>query len=269
MGGEQKFTIDNEAVNFIAKKLKRPHITVFLKSKSSNKVYTRKELEELFRNNIFKDVTKKQRDIIRTGCALSALHSKAVGPPIRFLISDDGTNFIDLIKNHQLCWVHEIRRYKLADIFKRHNILIMEEVIAKWRGFYGEVKKFLNNPTRELRNKIRNEFDRIVSEKTMVNLIDDMLERTKKRRGKLLLFLKYPQLSVHNNLCEQDLRERVIKRKISLQNRSQEGLRAWDVMLSLMSTCRKNNLSFWRYLEDRISKREAIPPLGKFIISHS
>jgi hypothetical protein len=60
----------------------------------------------------------------------------------------------------------------------------------------------------------------------------------------------------------------VIKRKISLQNRSIQGGQAWDLMLSLASTCRKLDLSFWRYLEDRISGRESIPYLGKLVTSH-
>lgn len=52
---------------------------------------------------------KKKKDIIRTACVISVLRNGDNGPPIRFLVSDDGTNFIDLIKNHQLCWGHEIR----------------------------------------------------------------------------------------------------------------------------------------------------------------
>jgi len=66
-------------------------------------------------------------------------------------------------------------------------------------------------------------------------------------------------------MAEIDLRERVIKRKISLQNRSLKGMKAWDLMLSLASICRKLNQSFWNYLDDRISMREAIPYLGKVV----
>jgi hypothetical protein len=72
---------------------------------------------------------------------------------------------------------------------------------------------------------------------------------------------------LHNNQAEIDIRERFIKRKISLQNRSLDGMKAWDLMLSLTSTCRKIDLSFWRYLEDRISMGEAIPYLGKVMNS--
>lgn len=86
--------------------------------------------------------------------------------------------------------------------------------------------------------KISSEFDRITSLDTGVKLLNDQLKRTRAKKDKLLLFLKYPQLPLHNNLCENDLRERVIKRKISLQNRSLKGVKSWDLMLSLASTCK-------------------------------
>ncbi len=267
LGGEQKFLVDDGAVTFIANKLRKPSVTVFLTSLKSNKVYLREELEKTLENKVFKNVTKKQRDVIRTGCAISALRSNQLGPPIRFLITDDGTNFVDLIKNHQLCWVHEIRKYKLCELYKKIECETLDKLVRQWRKFYKLMKRFKNNPCRDLREKIRSEFNRITSIKTMVKPLDEQLGRTKKNISKLLLFLKYPQLPLHNNLSENDLRERVIKRKISLQNRSWQGVRAWDLMLSLSSTCRKLNLSFWRYLEDRISKREAIPYLGKLVIS--
>lgn len=269
LGGEEKFVISDEAVSFVAKKLKRPHITVHLTTLKSDKTYTRQEFEQLFSDDIFNDVTKKQRDIIRTAASLSSLRTKTVGPPIKFLISDDAPNFNDLVKNHQLCWVHEIRRYKLADIYKDSQVMIVDDLVNRWRALYHLMKEFINSQSTELRKRIREEFNKITGEKTGIRLIDEMLLKTKKREHKLLLFLKYPQLPLHNNLSENDLRERVIKRKISLQNRSKQGSKAWDVMLSLASTCRKNDLSFWRYLEDRISCREAIPPLGKYIASHS
>jgi hypothetical protein len=186
------------------------------------------------------------------------LRANELGPPIRFLVSDDRTNFVDLIKNHQLCWVHEIRKYKLSEVFKRVEFETLDEFVLEWQNFYKLMKYYKNNVSATLRIKIGSEFDRITSSFTGVKILDEQLGRTKKKIKKLLLFLKYPQLPLHNNLSENDLRERVIKRKISLQNRSIQGVKSWDLMLSLSSTCRKINLSFWRYLEDRISFREAI-----------
>ena len=267
LGGQEAFLVDREALSFIAKKLKKPKVTVFFNS-FENKLYSKAEFEELFYDPVFEDVTKKQRDTVRTACAISALRSNHLGPPIRFLISDDAPNFVDLVKNQQLCWVHEIRKYKLCEVFKRIESESLDKLVNEWRKFYKLMKRFRNNQTKELREKIKSEFDRVTSIETLVRPLDEQLKRTKKNKEKLLLFLKYPQLPLHNNLCENDVRERVLKRKISLQNRSLKGMKAWDLMLSLASTCRKLNLSFWRYLEDRVSKREAIPYLGKVVRSH-
>ena len=265
LGGEQRFLINQEAISFIAKKLKRPKVTVFFSGMKSKKPFDREHLEKVFEDDLFGDVTKKQRDIVRTAFAISALRANKLGPPIRFLVSDDGTNFVDLIKNHQLCWVHEIRKYKLSEVFKKIEFETLDKLVLEWQAFYKRMKFYKNNVSATLRIKIRSEFDRITSKKTGVKVLDEQLQRTRKKIKKLLLFLKYPQLPLHNNLSENDLRERVIKRKVSLQNRSMQGMKAWDLMLSLSSTCRKINLSFWRYLEDRISSREVIPYLGKLV----
>jgi len=186
---------------------------------------------------------------------------------VKFIISGDAPNFVGIVKNHQLCWVHEIRKYKLCEVFKRIESETLEKLIDQWRAFYKLMKRFKNNQTTELRMKVRVEFDRICAIKTFVKPLDEQLARTKAKKKELLLFLKYPQLPLHNNMAEIDIRERVIKRKISLQNRSLDGMRAWDLMLSLVSTCRKIRLSFWSYLEDRISMRESIPYLGKIVNS--
>lgn len=74
--------------------------------------------------------------------------------------------------------------------------------------------------------------------------LDELFKRTWNNREGLLLFLMYPQIPLHNNQAELDIREQVIKRKISLQNRSLGGIKAWELMLSLASTCLKMNLSF-------------------------
>jgi len=267
LGGSQSYLISRNAISFIAKRLKKPKITNFFSKLESEQIYSRAELEKIFEDPVFESISKDQLDIVRTACAVGALRSRLVGSPVKFIISDDAPNFVGLVDNHQLCWVHEIRKYKLCEVFKRIESETLEKLVKEWRTFYKLMKKFKNNPTQELRMKVRSEFDRICSIQTLVKPLDEQLKRTKENKKELLLFLKYPQLPLHNNMAEIDLRERVIKRKISLQNRSLEGMKAWDLMLSLASTCRKLKLSFWRYLEDRISMREAIPYLGKIVNS--
>ena len=265
-GGDQRFVINNPAVTFIAQKLKKPQLTNYFSKMKSERVYTRDEVEKLLEDTPL-ELDKRQKDFVRTGFALGALRSRQLGPPINFIVSDDAPNFVDLVRNHQLCWVHEIRKYKLCEVFKRIESETLEKLVTEWRAFYGLLLEFKEKRTRELRVKVREEFRRICSIRTLVKPLDDQLNRTWENREGLLLCLKYPQLPLHNNQAERDIRERVIKRKISLQNRSLKGMQSWDLMLSLASTCRKLNLSFWKYLEDRILQKEAIPYLGKVVAS--
>lgn len=265
--GQESYTITKDAIKFIAKHLKKPKITNYVSKLESEKVYSRAELEKLLEGQVFQEISKKQLDVVRTAFAVGALRSRSLGSPVKFIVTDDAPNFVGLVKNHQLCWVHEIRKYKLCEVFKRIESETLEDLLKQWRGFYKLMKNCKESPSRELRMKVRDEFKRICSIKTLVKPLDEQLQRTWENRVGLLLFLKYPQLPLHNNMAELDLRERVIKRKISLQNRSKAGMKAWDLMLSLASTCRKLDLSFWNYLDDRISQREAIPYLGKVINS--
>ena len=80
-----------------------------------------------------------------------------------------------------------------------------------------------------------------------------------------LLVLERPEIPLHNNLSENDIRQYVKKRKISAGTRSDVGRRCRDTFLSLKTTCRKLGVTFWRYLQDRIHGRNTIPSLGDLI----
>jgi hypothetical protein len=80
-----------------------------------------------------------------------------------------------------------------------------------------------------------------------------------------LLVLERPDIPLHNNLSERDIREYVIKRKISGSTRSNEGRRCRDTFASLKKTCKKQRIPFWDYLLDRVSLTNTIPYLPDII----
>lgn len=87
-------------------------------------------------------------------------------------------------------------------------------------------------------------------------------------RGKhteLLLVLQRPEIPLHNNLSENDIRGYVKKKKISGGTRSEVGRRCRDTFSSLKKTCRKLGISFWDYLKDRLSGSNTIPQLSDCI----
>ena len=77
--------------------------------------------------------------------------------------------------------------------------------------------------------------------------------------------LERPEIPLHTNASENDIRACVTKRKISGGTMSAAGRDARDVMLGLMKTCRKLGVSFFVYLGDRLGLNigsSAIPPLA-------
>jgi hypothetical protein len=77
--------------------------------------------------------------------------------------------------------------------------------------------------------------------------------------------LDRPEVPLHNNGSEREIRDYVKKRKISASTRSEAGRRARDTFVSLKKTCRKLGLAFWSYLQDRLTRAQQIPPLPQLI----
>jgi hypothetical protein len=71
------------------------------------------------------------------------------------------------------------------------------------------------------------------------------------------LVLERPEIPLHTNGSENDIRSLVIKRKISGETRSAAGKQARDTFLSLLKTCAKLAVSFWDYLGARLKIPEA------------
>ncbi len=68
----------------------------------------------------------------------------------------------------------------------------------------------------------------------------------------MLAALERPDIPLHTNGSENDIRVQVIKRKISGGNRSERGRDCRDAFLGLMKTFAKLGIPFWDYLGDRL-----------------
>ncbi len=84
-------------------------------------------------------------------------------------------------------------------------------------------------------------------------------------KDELLLVLQRPEIPLHNNLSENDIREYVKRRKISGSTRSELGRHLRDTFTSLKKTCRKLGVSFWDYPIDRLSGVNKIPSVQELI----
>ncbi|KAB2929468.1 MAG: transposase [Candidatus Contendobacter sp.] len=92
---------------------------------------------------------------------------------------------------------------------------------------------------------------------------DQVLRGFQRNQAEPLRVLDRPDLPIHNNRGETDLRDRVKKRRISAGARSEVGRQCRDTFASLEKTCRKQGVSFWAYLEDRVAGLNVIPSLSR------
>jgi hypothetical protein len=90
------------------------------------------------------------------------------------------------------------------------------------------------------------------------------MRRLYKNKSELLLVLRYPAIPLHNNQSESDIREKVVRRKISVTF-NDESKRCRDTFASLKKTCRKLGVSFWDFLGDRLSAEWKIGNLGDLV----
>jgi len=87
----------------------------------------------------------------------------------------------------------------------------------------------------------------------------------REHKADLLRVLDRPEVPLHNNGMESDIRGYVKVRKISGGTRSAAGRRCRDTFASLKKTCRKLGVRFWDYLQDRVRGLGQIPRLADLI----
>jgi transposase len=66
--------------------------------------------------------------------------------------------------------------------------------------------------------------------------IKRLIKRLKRHKTELFTFLEYENVSPYNNHAEQQMRKPVLTRKVSQQNRSEQGTRTQAIMMSLFRT---------------------------------
>ncbi len=120
-----------------------------------------------------------------------------------------------------------------------------------WK-YYQRLRTYRELPTPPRKTALQRDFDRLFTRRTGYADLNEALGRIHGKRDDLLLVLDHPEIPLHNNLSESDIREWAKKRKISAGTRSELGRRCRDTFISLKKTCRKLGVSFWRYLQDRI-----------------
>ena len=181
------------------------------------------------------------------------------------IISDDAGQFNVL--QHALCWFHAERGVNALIPSNDMQVNALESARKEIWNLYQLLLAYKQNPTKAQAIRIENRFDKLCKTKTIYHALNLALKRLYKNKEELLFVLKRPDIPLHNNLSERDIREYVKRRKISGSTRSDEGGRCRDTFVSLKKTALKMKISFWDYLIDRISKNGNIPSLNELILT--
>jgi Transposase IS66 family len=181
------------------------------------------------------------------------------------IVSDDAGQF--RIGRHALCWIHAERLvHKLIAFNDRQRLAIeLARQLIWW--FYHDLQAYKRDPCRRRRGQLRARFDRIFRRRTGFVTLDRLLARLHGRKEELLLVLDRPEIPLHTNGSENDIRCHVTKRKVSGGTWSENGRDARDACLGLMKTCQKLRLSFFDYLGARLGVPDAplIAPLPQLV----
>ena len=181
------------------------------------------------------------------------------------IVSDGAGQF--RVGTHALCWVHAERLvHKLVPATpEQRRAVEMTRALIWW--LYADLKAWACGPCPRRAAALRARFDRIFRRQTGYTTLDRLLARLHRRKHELLRILERPEIPLHTNGSENDIRACVIKRKISGGTMSTAGRTARDVLLGLMKTCSKLGVSFFRYLGDRLHVPGVvtIPPLPDLI----
>ena len=175
------------------------------------------------------------------------------------LISDDAGQFNVLL--HALCWIHADRVFQRILPLNDSHAKELDWVHTQIWEIYSDLKRYKRQQNPALKATIEAHFDELCRTRTSFATLNQALKRLARNKEELLLVLERPDIPLHNNLSERDIREYVIKRKISGSTRSENGRRCRDTFTSLKKTCKKQGLSFWEFIGDRLTQRHLVPYL--------
>jgi hypothetical protein len=206
-----------------------------------------------------------QRHQILQAGAVAAYHAEVGFPVVRLLLCDDASQFKGVTEELALCWIHEGRHYKQLEPLVPHHQPLLDGFLQRYWGFYGKLLHYRSQPTPVEADCLAEEFDQLFSTVTGYQVLDHRVALTQAKKEALLKVLTHPEIPLHNNPAELGARLRVRKRDVSFGPRTPAGKQAWDTFHTLVSTTKKLGVSFYQYVQDRVTGAHQVPSLAELI----
>jgi Transposase IS66 family len=189
--------------------------------------------------------------------------------PTTVIVSDDAGQFN--VGRHGLCWVHSERLVHKLDTFTDENRAAQATVRELIWNLYRDLKVYRCAPTKRRKAALQVRFDRIFTRKTGFVTLDRLLARLHANKPELLMVLDRPEIPLHTNGSENDIRCHVTRRKLSGGTRSDIGRDCRDAFLGIVKTCAKLDIAFWDYLGARLAAQggPTVPYLAEQVLARS
>lgn len=263
-GEERTFYLNQTAFDFLNNSRIAKKVSTALENLPKNQFFNTNEFDQLLDKYLPK-LGPKQRSLIVDAAAVAAYHIQTNFPIVPILLCDDAAQFKAITDYLGLCWVHDGRHYKKLTPFILYHQQLVEDFLEKYWTFYHELLDYKKQPTNKLAESLEKKFDDIFSTVTGYDALDERIAKTKAKKQCLLLALKYSDMPLHNNPAELGARQRVRKRDVSFGTRKKEGTKAWDTFMTLAETAKKLEVSFHKFVYDRISEAYAMPSFANLI----
>jgi hypothetical protein len=166
------------------------------------------------------------------------------------VLSDDAGQFN--VGQHALCWIHAERLVHKLEPVTDQQRAAQQHVRGLIWWFYADLKAYRLDPAPRRRRELQARFDRIFRRRTGFVSLDRLLKRLHANKAELLKVLERPDIPLHTNGSENDIRCQVTKRQVSGGTHSENGRNCRNAFLGLAKTCRKLGIAFWDYLGARL-----------------
>jgi len=104
-----------------------------------------------------------------------------------------------------------------------------------WKAFRKKLSRLLKDAVRlsEKRNQLNRRLDQFLASRYQDRDAKRLIKRLKRHQRELFTFLEYEGVSPYNNHAKQQMRPPVLTRKVSQQNRSDEGAQTQSILMTL------------------------------------
>jgi hypothetical protein len=233
-----------------------------------NKVLDDQTFNDLLDDHLA-DINAQHRRRILDAAAVTAYHQQQEIPVVELLLCDDAPQFKRITGELALCWIHDARYYKKLSPSVAYHRRLLKKFMKRYWAYYDQLLAYRKAPTPEQVPRLEAEFDDLFSTVTTYRALDRRIAMTRDKKASLLMVLRHPEIPLHNNPAEIEMRRRVRKRDVSFGPRTDEGKRAWDTFATLLATTEKLGLSFYSYIYDRVTQSNKIPNLADLIMERA